>query len=70
MMVSFYEMILAILTSIDPIPQSPVFSPRRRLNILYEPEANIPVFHYSAPACSWFHGLDDCLGPCPEDKVF
>jgi hypothetical protein len=27
--------------------QNPLFSPRRRLYELYEPEANIPQFHYS-----------------------
>ena len=32
---------------------SSAFSPRRRLHRLYEPEANIPVFHHSM---AYVHG--------------
>jgi hypothetical protein len=45
---------LEIVSKKDLILVDPLFSPRRRL---YEPEANIPVFHHPT---AFFYGTASC----------
>jgi len=64
MAVRFNKLIRTTFKKIDPSPLKSAFSPRRRLNILYKPEATFPVFqHSNTPALQYSTALQHAITP-------